>query len=113
MVPKAKDGPLIGCPSASLGPANAMATVTHKCLTVLPTAVFVLFAAAAGARVVPADFRSATDGLGFGHRIGGFLDHVAGFFIVGLGCLWRRAAKGLGSAVDGGGRQVAPEAVEG
>src|ERR1035437_9750500 len=78
-------------------------------LRLLPAALFVFLAAAAGAWVVAADFRAGADGLGLGlafHRLRGFADHVAGFGLSAAGS-GAGAAERAGVLVQGLLRRVA------
>src|ERR1035437_8118044 len=79
------------------------------CLRLLPAAVFVFLAAAAGAWAVAADFRAGADGVGLGlgfHRLRGFADHVAGFGLSAAGS-GAGAAERAGVLVQGLLRRVA------
>ena len=69
------------------------------CLTArrLAAALFVFFAAAAGAGVVPADLDGGSHRFGLGHGFGGFADHVL-CLVGGTAFL---GPKGAGGLVDG------------
>ena len=75
-------------------------------------ALFVLLAAAAGARIVAADLGPGADGFGLGQHLAGFADHVAGAGSA-LGGAGGGAAKGAGGLMDRPPGDVAEELVEG